>query len=38
METLFNWAVVFILGLCSVVFAGLWVRFLVYLFCLGYGC
>ena len=38
METLTNWLICFLIGLIGVVFAGLWVRLLVWLFCIGYGC
>jgi hypothetical protein len=38
METFVNWVIVFILGICGIAFLGLWVRVMVYLFCLGYGC
>ena len=38
METLTNWIIVTLISLIGVVFCGLYVRLLVWLFCLGYGC
>ena len=38
MKNLTNWLFMYALGCAAVVGIGLFLRFMVYLFCLGYGC